>query len=94
MKDLPHQMRQINRKAIREEHQKKSDELQLDAKSYEEEYRKEPSKSQKKKLIKEARKLEKTEQVAHPKTLEDREKVFKRTVPIIRKRSHRTFTKK
>lgn len=94
MKDLPHQTRQMNRKAIREERQKRDEPLSYDTKSYDEEYRKTPNKSQKKKLIKEAKKLEKMEQVSHPKTSEEREKMYRRTVPVIRRRSHRTFTKK
>lgn len=94
MKDLPNQMRRINQKAEYQDREKADKKQHLDTKSYEEEYQEQTNRNKKKKLIKEAKRLEKMEQVAHPKTLEEREKTYRRTVPVLRKRSHRTFQKR
>ena len=96
MKDLPHHMKYANKKVIAEKHHEKEQPFS-DTKSYDEEYRKEPSKSQKKKLLKEARKAEKEEHTFLPKTIEERERdrvKTKKAVPMFRKRSRSNFIKK
>lgn len=90
MKDLPHHMKKLNQKALHEAR----DEI-TDAEELEEEFRQPVSKKQKKKLVKQERRKEKlNEKKHHPVNAEEHQKIFKRSAPILRKRSHHTVINK
>lgn len=83
MKDLPHHIKQLNRKVLRSE--KREEKAEGD---YEKEYEWDRTEKQKKKQAKEARKQAKQEQVPHPEEPEEKNKLEKSgRVPKLRDRN-------
>ena len=83
MKDLPHHIKQLNRKVLRSEKREDKDEEEFSS-----EYRIEPSEKQKKKQAKQAKKKEKLNQIPHPEEPEESNKIQKSgRVPQIKDRS-------
>lgn len=91
MKDLPHHMKKLNQKALKEARKEI-----IDLEEFEDEYQRPVTKKQKKKLLKQEKQKEKLNEKKHyhPINSEEHQKTFKRTVPILRKRSHHTVVNK
>lgn len=83
MKDLPHHVKQLNRKVLRSEAREEKAEG-----DFEKEFEHERTDRQKKKQAKEARKQAKVGQVPHPEEPEEKNKIQKNgRVPKIRDRN-------
>jgi hypothetical protein len=88
MKDLPHHVKQLNRKIIRSEKREENQEEEKAEELIKKEAKIEASKEQLKKKTKLNKKKIKTTHTPHPQTPEERNKLMKKRVPIVRERSH------
>ncbi len=94
MRDLPHHVKQLNRKVVRSERRESKEEEELEQKLLKEKARSEETKSQARKKEKLSQKKKAKSHVPHPQTPEERNDLMAKRVPIIRERSHRPRTSK
>jgi len=94
MKDLPHHVKQLNRKVIRSERRESKEETEVEQKLLKENTKFEKTESQARKKAKLSQKKKTESHTPQPQTPEDRNDLMNKRVPIIRKRSHQPRTSK
>jgi len=94
MRDLPHHVKQLNKKVIRSERRESKKEEELEQKLLEEKARFEETTSQARKKQKLGQKKKAKSHVPHPQTPEERNTLMNKRVPIMRERSHHPRTTK
>lgn len=83
MKDLPHHVKQLNRKVIRSTRREEEQEQE-----YDKAFRIEESERQKKKKEKIQKRKEKKAHVPHPQTADERNDLMNERTPVRKERSH------
>jgi len=90
MKDLPHHVKQLNRKVIRSERRESEKETEIEQKLLEEKTKFEETKGQARKKAKLSQKKKSESHIPHPQTPEERNKLMNKRVPIFRERYPKT----
>lgn len=94
MKDLPHHVKQLNRKIVRSERRESQEEAEKEEALLKKKTKFPETKYQTRKKAKLDKKQKNKEYIPHPQSPEERNELMNKRVPIIRKRSHRPRTSK